>query len=140
MRKILVPFDGSGCALNAVRYAASTAQATCGTELELLYVLDPVEFQAHTALAQSDIEHLQADEAGRVLHPARMLLDQAGVRYQAGIRTGAPAECIVEHAREASCDAIVMGTRGMGPIASLLIGSVAARTVHLTDVPVTLIK
>lgn len=140
MRKILVPFDGSEPALRAARYAASTVKEYGALQLELLYVLDPMEFRAHTALSQSNIEHLQTDEADRILHPARVLLDQAGVFYQAHVRTGAPAQCIVDHARDAGCDAIIMGTRGMGPIASLLVGSVAARTIHLADVPVTLIK
>jgi nucleotide-binding universal stress UspA family protein len=33
-----------------------------------------------------------------------------------------------------------MGTRGLGPIANLVIGSVATKVIHLVEVPVTLIK
>jgi nucleotide-binding universal stress UspA family protein len=33
-----------------------------------------------------------------------------------------------------------MGTRGMGAVPNLLLGSVASKVVHLVDIPVTLIK
>jgi nucleotide-binding universal stress UspA family protein len=33
-----------------------------------------------------------------------------------------------------------MGTRGMTPLASLVLGSVATKVIHLSDVPVTLVK
>jgi nucleotide-binding universal stress UspA family protein len=35
---------------------------------------------------------------------------------------------------------IVMGTRGLGGVRGLLLGSVATQLLHLTDVPVTLVK
>ena len=38
------------------------------------------------------------------------------------------------------CDAIVMGTRGLGTVQTLLLGSTALKVLHLVDVPVTLIK
>lgn len=38
------------------------------------------------------------------------------------------------------CDAIIMGSRGLGPVASMIIGSVATKVIHLVKVPVTLIK
>jgi nucleotide-binding universal stress UspA family protein len=37
-------------------------------------------------------------------------------------------------------DEVVMGTRGMGALGTLLLGSVAYRVVHLVHVPVTLVK
>jgi len=33
-----------------------------------------------------------------------------------------------------------MGTRGLGPIGSLLLGSVATKVIHLAKTPVTLVK
>ena len=33
-----------------------------------------------------------------------------------------------------------MGSRGMGTIASLLLGSIATKVVHLAEVPVTRVK
>lgn len=140
MPKILVPCDGSDNALRAVRYAANLTKLIQGTEIELLNVLDPVLMRGHAAMSALDIERMQADEAGRVLHPARQVLDAEGISYQVRRRCGAPAGEIAQQVHESHCDAAVMSTRGLGPVASLMIGSVATRVVHLVDVPVTLIK
>jgi len=140
MRKILLPCDGSENALRAVRYAASVVKERPDAQLELLYVDDPVPLGLHAALSAQELARGQADEAIHILHPAMKILDAEGVRYQMRWRTGSPAAEIARHARENECESIIMGTRGLGPIASVVIGSVATKTVHLADVPVTLVK
>lgn len=47
---------------------------------------------------------------------------------------------IARAARRLKCESIVMGTRGMGTIGNLFLGSVATRVIHLARIPVTLIK
>ena len=49
-------------------------------------------------------------------------------------------QLIVEHARESACDAIVIGSHGMGAVTSILLGSIASKVVHLSDKPVTIVK
>lgn len=91
-------------------------------------------------LTPPEIERWQAGEADLVLQPAIEILDTQEVRYQVRTRVGAPANEIALHLHETGCDAIVMGTRGLGPIANLVMGSVATKVIYLVDVPVTLIK
>lgn len=140
MQKILIPFDGSPNSLRAVRYAATAVQEKPTLELELLHVLDPMSLRSHATLTNIEINDLYASEADQVLQPARQILDQAGIPYQARYRVGAAASEIAAQVRETGCDGVVMGTRGMGPIANVMIGSVATRVVHLVEVPVILIK
>lgn len=140
MRKVLIPFDGSDSALRAVQYAVSLAKEITGMQVELLNVQDPVPLKAHAGASDAEIQHKQAEEAGRILQPARQILDAAGIPYQVRLRTGSPANEIALQVNETNCDSIIMGTRGMGPVASLMIGSVATRVIYLVDVPVTLIK
>jgi len=78
--------------------------------------------------------------AERVLRPARETLDRAGIPYRASYRVGGAGSEIAAHAKEKGCDTVIMGTRGMGPIPNVVIGSVATRVVNLVDVPVVLIK
>jgi nucleotide-binding universal stress UspA family protein len=47
---------------------------------------------------------------------------------------------IAQYAKEKGCDQIVMGTRGLGTVQGLLLGSVATKVIHLANVPVMLVK
>lgn len=53
---------------------------------------------------------------------------------------GAAAETIDRVVRELGADQLVTGTRGLGSLGNLFLGSVAAKVVQLADVPVTLVK
>jgi nucleotide-binding universal stress UspA family protein len=53
---------------------------------------------------------------------------------------GDPARAIIGSVNKSRGDEIVMGTRGLGRIGGLLMGSVATKVVQLAPVPVTLIK
>ena len=50
------------------------------------------------------------------------------------------AETIGETARRLQVDTVVMGTRGLGSLSGLLLGSVAHRVVHQVPLPVILVK
>lgn len=142
MKRILVPCDGSDNALRAVRYAATQATASRQpVEVELLHVLEPVTVATlASALSEEKLDSRFPAGAQRALQPATEILEQAGVAYRVHCRLGAPAPQIDAQARESGCDAVIMGTRGMGPIASIVLGSVANQVVNLSDVPVTLVK
>ena len=56
------------------------------------------------------------------------------------IVVGKLAETITAFCRDLKCDAIVMGTRGDGKAAGLLLGSVARDIIAKADVPVTVVK
>ena len=142
MKRLLVPCDGSDNALRAVGYAAQTASGSKNpTEIILLHVLDPMTFGLPAAaLAPEDLIRLRPAQAERVLQPARAILERAGVAYRECCRVGQPAIEIAALLGEEHCEGVIMGTRGLSPFASLMIGSVASRVVSLVDVPVTLIK
>jgi nucleotide-binding universal stress UspA family protein len=144
MRKILVPMDGSGSAMRALACALTLGNVLKEGEIHLLNVRLPLmDFDIATggdpsAIEQASAMHLTAGT--RLLESAITLLDRADVRHIEAVRMGEPAGCIADYAREIRCDAIVMGTRGLGPVAGLVMGSVAVKVVHLVDMPVTLVK
>jgi nucleotide-binding universal stress UspA family protein len=65
---------------------------------------------------------------------------EAGPDASAHVRIGDAAEETVGRAGAQGCDAIVMGTRGRGAVAGLVLGSVARRVVNLAAVPFTQLK
>jgi nucleotide-binding universal stress UspA family protein len=140
MPKILMPVDTSDSARRAVQHAASMARGNPTLQLHLLNVQEPLEPRVHAQLTHDEIKALQAQDAERVLEPLRQLLGEAGVPYSEDWRAGPIAPTIADYAREINCESIVMGTRGMNAIGNLVMGSTATKVIHLTHVPVTLVK
>jgi nucleotide-binding universal stress UspA family protein len=86
------------------------------------------------------MRQLAAEQSHWMLGAIEERLRAATVPHTVEMREGEPAETIARRAEELGCDAIVMGSRGMGRIAGLVMGSVATKVVHLTSLPVTLVK
>jgi len=53
---------------------------------------------------------------------------------------GYAAREIVQDAKELDVDVIVMGSRGRGDLAGLVLGSTAHKVIHLTDRPVLVVR
>ena len=65
---------------------------------------------------------------------------QAGINCDTTLHIGDPAPTIVTLADEIGCDTIVMGTRGLGGLAALALGSVTRKILHLSKLPVICIQ
>lgn len=136
MTRMLVPFDGSDCALRALRHAMGHA-----SEIHVVNVqpkADTPTLLLH--MTQEDIDKAQHEHGRSLLEDAIKRLDEAKVSYRAHVLIGDPATKIVRVAKSEHVDGIVMGTRGMGALGNLALGSVATKVVHLAEVPVTLVK
>jgi len=130
MHKVLIPIDGSPTALRAVGCFAAAAPHLQQTEVLLLNVQQPAD---GAAAAQQ-----QAGE--KLLAPAQAALERAGIAHAAHVEFGDPAATIAEFAEKHGCKQIIMGTHGLGALASLVMGSVAAKVLHHASVPVMLVK
>jgi nucleotide-binding universal stress UspA family protein len=140
--KILLPVDGSENALRATRFALGVAE-NCreAVELHLLSVQPAiVSGDVKMFVSQDQIDAYQHDEGLKALAAARAALDAAGLRYVFHIGVGPVAETIAAYAREQDCGQIIMGSRGLGGIKGMLLGSVTTQVMHLVEVPVTLVK
>ena len=141
MRKALVPVDGSPNSDRAVSHVVMLAEINPALEVVLLNVQPEIDdWQVRRFLKKEEVEAMEESKGGDALQSARALLDAAGVPYEAHAEVGPLAETIVAVADRMRCDEIVMGTRGRTALADLLIGSTVTRVVHLSKVPVLLIK
>lgn len=142
MLKLLVAVDGSSHSDNAIGAAAGVARSLKATRVWLLHVregvfyygaLPPLDFEAQ--------ERTQREAQAQLLEAAVARARDAGIEDVQPITAVGPAAAeIVRVATEVGADQIVMGTRGMGALGGLLLGSVAQRVVHLSTVPVLLVK
>ncbi|MDM0116352.1 universal stress protein [Variovorax sp. J22R133] len=141
--KILVATDGSKHALRAVKYAARLAHLlrTQSNKITLVSVHDDVGLRHAKALVgKAEIADYLRELSEKELQPARKLLKADGIGYDMEIRTGHVAQEIVACANEGKFDMIVLGSKGRGAIADLLIGSVVQRVMALAKQPVVVVK
>ncbi len=141
MKKALVPIDGSDAALRALAHALTELAPGADSELHLLNVQAPLLHPWPDKLVSPDmIAAVQHGEGERLLAPALARVEATGRRCRPHVRIGNAAAEIAACAAELGCDAIVMGSRGLGAAGALVLGSVAHKVVHLASMPVTLVK
>jgi nucleotide-binding universal stress UspA family protein len=142
MHKLLVAIDGSDHARRALDYALSLAKENAAIELHILTVQpEPnVYGEIQVYITEVRMAQLQRQHSQDILAPALEAAQNAGIAHSGEIVVGHAATTIANRAEELGCDAIVMGTQGRGAMGSVLMGSVALKVVHLTKLPVTLVK
>jgi len=141
MLKALVPVDGSDNALRAVTHVLGLMQEREPMQVFLLNVQEPIDaWEVRRVFKPEEIEAMLEVQGGDALKEARQLLERAGVPFTAQVLIGEVAPSIADYARAMGCDKIIMGTRGMTTLANLIMGSVATKVIHLSGIPVTLVK
>ena len=141
MKNPLIPIDGSPVALRALAFALQVLRGRSDVRVHLLNVQAPRLHPWPGKLVSPDMIAAELRSEGeKLLVQAEMMALAASVACVPEVRIGAAGEQIAAYAAEHGCDAIVMGTRGMGAVAGLVMGSVAQKVVHLAGVPVTLVK
>jgi len=142
MPRLLVAFDGSETALRGLRYAIGLARSMHEAGIHLVYAHEAAEVDGAVAIyvSHEEMESLQREHSDGVLAEGRRLLEEAGVAHTTEVLVGHVGQAIAHCADTQHCDMILMGTRGMGAIGNLLMGSVSTKVVHHAHVPVTLVK
>lgn len=128
--KVLFATDGSPEDQQARQFVAE-AHWPAGTEIELFGVVAPIPLAVSDVLVERDLrsfEH-ELDFLATSL-PGRDCV----VTWRDAV--GQPAEMIAQRARAMEADLIVVGSRGRGPIATTLLGSVSAGVIDRAPCPV----
>ena len=144
LKKILVPTDFGEAADVALTYARALAR-NFGASIDVLHVAEDAAarmfageiYVAVPQTLQKDIE----ETAHKQLEQRLVDNDPDPLPTQPVVMTSnAPALAIVNYAKESGIDLVVMGTHGRGPMAHLLMGSVAERVVRLAGCPVLVVR
>ena len=137
-RRVLIAVDGSPMSEQAVEYVVEHF----GTSLEEVSVVGvlPIERAEGAAMEEgSPRKSLLEEEIERYLGTACSTLRKAGIACRSVVRFGEPAGEILKLARETDCDLIVLGRRGRGKAAKLLLGSVSDKVTKEASCPVTVV-
>ncbi len=141
MRTILLPVDGSDNSVRAVQRAIELSKETGDAKLLLVTAFAPiVSGNVKRFFSAEEIQAYYQEEGEKALAPAKAVLDAAGVEYESEVLVGPVAQTIADYANKRKVDNIIMGTRGLGSITGMLLGSVTTKVLNLVDMPVLLVK
>ena len=146
---LLVPTDGSKPATKAVVIAADLAQKY-DAKLIILHVMRELgrEGVSEGLRAYAKVEHIHVSErdaleslADQVTQSAKKLaLEHKAPDVEIQTEVGDAASIILNVARNRNADLIVMGSRGLGEIQGLLMGSVSHKVAHLSECTCATVK
>ncbi len=150
-KKILVPIDGSKLAADALLHALDLAK-TQRAEVEILHVMSITEDlpREQKTLGNKDSPpEWVKDYVTRVRENDEKMLGEAlkrskalvpGITVSSKLLLGRPGEVIANEAEKGGYDLIVIGSRGLGGIKELVLGSVSHEVVNKSKVPVLVVK
>jgi nucleotide-binding universal stress UspA family protein len=123
IRKILLGYDGSEGSEKAAELTISLAKR-----------YDAAVVVCH-AFGQMPM-HTKPSEVRRLVNPVVERLLKLGIATEISIPDELPADGILRAAEDGEADLIVVGSRGRGTFANLLLGSTADRVIRFAKVPV----
>ncbi|MEI7430367.1 MAG: universal stress protein [Betaproteobacteria bacterium] len=143
MKRVLLPIDGSECALRGVALVISKQSCYArpeDLEIHLVNVQPAFSNDVSRFVSHEQIAAFHREEGEKMMQGAIALLDSAGVKYTCHYKIGAVAEEIIQLAETLNCYQIVMGTHGRGAFSELLMGSITLKVIQLSKIPVLLVK
>jgi len=142
IKTILVPVDGSEHAKMAIALASDLAQKY-DARLIALHVMPetasdrvPPELRDYERLEHVRVTERSAlqSESEQILRDAELQVQHKGApKVETVLRSGDAAAIILEVANDQSADVIVMGSRGLGNLKGLLLGSVSHKVGQLSQ-------
>ena len=139
---ILVPIDGSENSYKALQCGAEIAERF-KAKLTVLHVIPltsrtiGITSASSVTLLESLIQELKTEGEGYIAK-AKTILNPFSIEYDTKMSFGSPAQEIAEKAAD-KYDLIVIGSRGMGEVKGLFLGSVSDRVTHISKQPVLVV-
>lgn len=130
---ILLPFDGSDGAAEALHHAAEIAH-WAGASIHVLFVADTT--RDSVTVVEADVVDALVRKGQTIVDEAAEALETLGVEYDTDVVQGNPAPTIVEYGEQYGHDLIVLPTHGRQGVSRYLLGSVTEKVVRLSSLPV----
>ena len=136
IKKILVPMDGSKNSMRGLDEAIYLARQ-CHAIITGLYVI-PISNSTDSQI--SSLEKYLLDNASKFMSKAKTRAAQNGILFDDAIIHGDEGPKIISYANNKSYDIIVIGSRGMGSMKEIFLGSTSNYVLHKSKIPVLIVK
>ena len=138
---IVLATDGSDGASVAARAAADLSRKT-GAQLHVAHTWrHHLRGLGYPTVAWTDYSYLDEREARRVLEAQVDALEAEGDLFtEPHLLQGTPVDAILDLCEELQPGLLVMGSRGLGPVGRLVVGSVSEGVVHHARCPVLVLR
>lgn len=137
---IVVAVDGSEASAAAVRWAANTAaKRQQPLRLASSYMMPQYLYAEGMVPPQELFDELQASTMEKIVAAREIALEVApDIRIGHTVAEGSPIDMLLEMSKEATM--IVMGSRGLGGLSGMVLGSVSAAVVSHAQCPVVVVR
>lgn len=137
--KILLAVDGSEHALRAARTAADLARTMKAKDFRIVVAYDVIP----PYLGEPNLQYAinaRMEEANTILQNAVKAVGELPCEIHTELIEGSSAEAIIGVAATRKSNVIVMGSRGLGKLAGLLLGSTSQKVVAHAPCPVLIVR
>jgi nucleotide-binding universal stress UspA family protein len=137
--RILLAVDGSENGYNAAQVAADLARAVNAKRLRIVVVYAGIPPYLGEPNFQQ-VLNVRLDDAQVILNKAVEIVGEVPADVHTELIEGDAAEAIIEVAKTRDSSVIVMGSRGVGRLAGLVLGSTSQKVVSLASCPVLIVR
>ena len=139
MTTFLVPVDGSDCSNLALAKAIELSRFY-GAVIHVIHVYDVDKAKSFFNDEKTiDMQAYMTEKADSIVAEARKFCEDKGISCVAAALEGNPSDRIVEYAKDNNIDMIIMGSRGLTGLRSIL-GSVTHKVLSATQRPVLVVQ
>ncbi|PKL59995.1 MAG: universal stress protein [Methanomicrobiales archaeon HGW-Methanomicrobiales-4] len=139
-QKIVLATDGSDNAQRAAQAAIDLAKGLSLSSIMITHIITNPPDQSRMVKAQFDVHTLLEDDAKAALQRTIDVLSLAGLSYDLKVAIGDPSVEIVDIAKKEMADLIIIGSRGLGTLQGILLGSVSQKIAQAASCPVMIVK
>jgi nucleotide-binding universal stress UspA family protein len=139
-RTVVVGVDGSEPSIRALLYAASLVEDLPDAELIVAHARYIGYLVAPRNVTEDEFSDVLDGDEQYVRSTVSRLLDPRPLRWSIERREGEPSKVLTDIARDVDASLLIIGRQGRSNVKEMLLGSVSNRLVHLSEVPVLVVR
>jgi nucleotide-binding universal stress UspA family protein len=136
-QKVLLAADGSDHSIRAASHAVKIAQIDQG-KIDIVYAVDG-KTSKEDVLHGLDKYEVKKERQEKLL-PVIEVIEEAGLEYETHVVHGEPGPAIVDFANRNEYDFVVVGSRGLNQVQTMILGSVSHKIAKRVHCPVLIVK